>query len=148
MSDNWSELDRFRSQVHRNLALGSLADGHLEVTDDDGRSPVIVALDEERLAVLLKRVENAGGYANVFVKTASGVVYLAVVNSAGAIDPDAAEDLGESTAELPDPHTTVGMFVEFLRLKPNGVRLPVRLGRREQNAPVVRTPQPVALAAG
>src|SRR5690348_10168855 len=68
MMDNKQQLDRFRREVNWNLACGALAATDLPVTSDDGGRPVVVALEDERLSVVLGRLRAVGGYANLFVQ--------------------------------------------------------------------------------
>ncbi|MGN7969328.1 hypothetical protein [Microbacterium sp. 22296] len=137
-----SELDKFRRSINTNLAIGSLADTELPVVDNNGRHPVVAALGGERLAVLLRRIENVGGYANVFVDAGDSVCMLAFVDSSGALDVESAEDLA-SDGQRPGSDATVGMFIEYLSLKPNGVRLPARL---VEDRPFILAPREVHFA--
>lgn len=127
------ELDRFRREVSLGLALGPEADLTLPVVDDLGQSPVVVALGSERLAVLLRRVQAVGGYANVFVQREAGVAVLAFLRASGAVDPASAEDM--SGAERPSGKATVDLFVEYLLARPDGILLPKSLG--DEPAPQV-----------
>lgn len=140
--ENTSELDKFRNSINFNLAIGSLADEDLPVVDDQGRHPVVAALGDERLAVLLRRVENVGGYANVFVRKNDAVALLAFIDSSCAIGSASAEDLA-SDGSRPGADATVGMFLDYLALKPNGVRLPARL---EVDRPFIPAPKEVHFA--
>lgn len=137
-----SELDKFRNSININLAVGALADEDLPVVDNDGRHPVVAALEGERLAVLLRRIENVGGYANVFVSNHDSVTMLAFIDSSCAIDAAGAEDLA-SDGERPGADATVGMFLQYLALKPNGVRLPARI---EEERPFIPVPKEVPFA--
>jgi hypothetical protein len=117
-----SELDRFRWEVSHALALGRLSEVELPVVDIRGQSPVVVALGEERLAVLLRRVQAVGGYANVFVRRESGTSLVAFLDASGALDPQSAEDM--SGSERPSADATVDLFVEYLLARPQGILLP------------------------
>jgi hypothetical protein len=121
-----SELDVFRVVVDRELAYGAFADEDLPVVNDDGDAPVVVSLDEERLSVLLRRIENVGGYANVFVRSASRIRRFSVLNVAGALDVRDAEDLTAVT-DQPNGNSDVGTFVDYLERRPRGIVLPARL---------------------
>jgi hypothetical protein len=57
-------LDQFRREVNNRLAVGDLEDYSLPVEG----APVIVALDEEPLSVVLTRIRSAGGHVNLFVE--------------------------------------------------------------------------------
>lgn len=116
-----SNLDAFRVEVDWNLACGVLADHELRVTSDGGDHVVVVALAEEPLSILLGRLRAVGGYANLFVKGAHGVRMVSVIKDDCAIgDPD--DDL-TPPAERPGATATVGMFLDYLDHRPNGVRL-------------------------
>lgn len=137
MSDR---LDRFRRSVHTNLALGALADQELPVVDNEGNFPIVVALEDERLAVLMRRVSNVGGYATAFVDREASVQVLSFIDSSCSIDADAAEDLASDDAR-PGATATVGMFVDYLTMKPHGVRLPSKV---DDPRPFVPAPKEVA----
>jgi len=82
---------------------------------------VVFALATDPLFTLLAHLRNAGGYANVFIKDGDRTRRMSVLNSACAIPiPD-----DDMTAEPPGPLATVGMFLDYLALQPNGVLLPV-----------------------
>lgn len=119
-------LDQFRMEVNRALAIGEFADTELSVVDENGNRPVVVALGEERLSVLLRRVENVGGYANVFVQYGDVVRRLAVMDVLGALDVREADDM-TSKAEQPSANSTVGAFVSYLAQRKSGILLPARL---------------------
>lgn len=139
-----SALDEFRKSININLAVGVLADEELPVVDNSGRHPVVAALAGERLAVLLRRIDNVGGYANVFVLDENGTVSVVpFIDSSCALDSGSAEDLA-SDGERPGPDATIGMFLEYLALKPNGVRLPARM---EEEQPFIPAPKEVHFAA-
>ena len=128
-----SELDAFRAEVSRSLAVGDLANVELEVVDVDGRTPVVVALEDERLPVLLRRIEAVGGYANVFVRTRAGIGRIAVMDVEGALDVRSADDM-RPVAEQPSPDSTVGTFIEYLEHRAGGVVLPARLATASRSA--------------
>ncbi|WP_144751389.1 hypothetical protein [Curtobacterium pusillum] len=128
-----SELDAFRAEVNRSLAVGDLADVELEVVDDEGRTPVVVALGDERLPVLLRRMESVGGYANVFVKTVAGIRRVAVMDVDGALDVRSADDMS-AASDQPSADSTVAVFVEYLSHRRGGVVLPARLATASRNA--------------
>lgn len=119
------QLDRFRNEVEYNLAFGPLADEDLPVVNDTGESVVIVALAEERLSDLFRRIDSTGGYANLFVKDDEQVHLVTIVRSEMALDPDSADDM--TGAERPSLASTVGMFLEYLRTHNAGVMLPAHM---------------------
>lgn len=119
-------LDRFRREVDWNLAVGALADVDLPVTDDEGASPVVVAFDDERYSVLLGRVRAVGGYANVFAKGQGGVRAVAFIRNECALGSSDEQMIG---AEAPDANATVGMFLDYVELHPNGVAVSAAVGQ-------------------
>lgn len=122
------QLDAFRQAVDWNLACGGLADYDLPVTADDGGSPVVVAFDSERLAVLLGRVRAVGGYANVFVSDNVGGVRMAsVVNDVCAIPVPGDQLIGD---DAPGANATVGMFLDYVSRHPNGVAVSAAVGQQ------------------
>jgi hypothetical protein len=128
-----TELDAFRHEVDRSLAVGALADVDLQVVDLEGRSPVVVALEDERLPVLLRRVEAVGGYANVFVRTRQGIRRISVMDVDGALDVRSADDM-RAHDEQPSTASTVGTFVDYLTARAGGVVLPARLASAARGA--------------
>lgn len=131
------ELDDFRREIALELAIGDIATSDLAVVNDDGDAPVVVALDDERLGVLLARVRGAGGYANVFVRVGHSYARIAFIDVNGAIDPNSAEDFA-SASDRPSGNASVGMFLEYLRSRPNGLRIPARLS--DDEVAIVREP--------
>ncbi|RPE77865.1 MULTISPECIES: hypothetical protein [unclassified Frondihabitans] len=116
-------LDDFRLEIDILIALGGR---QLTVRDNNGECPVVAALEEERLPVLLRRVESVGGYANVFTKgRGSSIRHFVVMDATGALDVRGAETMLD--AEQPSPESTVGMFVDYLSRQKAGVLLPARL---------------------
>ncbi|MCM3504166.1 hypothetical protein M3666_03440 [Curtobacterium sp. ODYSSEY 48 V2] len=127
------ELDAFRQEVDRSLAVGRFAEIDLEVVDVEGRSPVVVALEDERLPVLLRRIEAVGGFANVFVKTRDGVRRVSVMDVDGALDVRGADDMRRE-GDQPSADSSVGVFVDYLAARTAGVVLPARLASASKNA--------------
>lgn len=119
-------LDEFRREVNLNLAIGALADVELPVTDDDGGSPVVVALEDEPLSTVLGRLRAVGGYANLFVHGARGVRMASVINESSAL-VDASDDMTPA-GESPGPDATVGMFLDWVEKCPHGVKISAAVG--------------------
>ena len=69
-------LDWFRRQINRALALGTMGDFDLPVSTEDGSCPVVVALEDEPISVVLDRLTAVGGHANLFVGGTSEVRVL------------------------------------------------------------------------
>lgn len=137
---NDSQLDAFRREVNLNLALGALAENDLPVTGDDGSCPVVVALENEALSTVLGRLRAVGGYANLFVRGASGVRMASVIDEQSAVT-DTSDDMS-SPEDQPGPDATVGMFLDWVERCPGGVRISPAVGhpaRARDSKPVVLT---------
>lgn len=136
MSDRAARLDELRRYVNLNLARGVFSDTELEVVDVDGHAPVVVALDEERLEVVLRRIQNAGGYANVFVAGAEHIRRASFIDARSAVTEAGADTL---TGDLrPSGQTTIGMFLDYTEMHPEGVILPMSLAPDGVHKPVAR----------
>lgn len=124
--EHLDQLEQFRHEVDYNLMFGSLADSDLPVVDDQGQSNVVVALADEQLMSLFRRIEDADGYANIFVKLDGEVVMLTSLNDTCSLTVDDAEDM--TGDERPSLRSSVGIFIDYLRHQENGVRLPAHRG--------------------
>jgi hypothetical protein len=122
------KLDDFRNEVEYNLTFGPLADEDLPVVNDDGESIVIVALAEERLSDLFRRVDAAGGLANVFVRDSGAVHLVTVLPSNASLSTDGAEDM--TGRERPSLSSSVGVFVAYLRSCEAGLLLPAQMSAK------------------
>lgn len=123
---SFERLDAFRQEVDWNLACGALAGVELPVTGDDGGCPVVVALDDERFSILLGRLRAVGGFANLFVKDGEGRVRTAsVIGETCAIPTADDKMLGD---DAPGADATVGIFLDYLELHPNGVVVSAAVG--------------------
>ena len=72
------ELRQFEKRIDDILATGEL-DETLRVIDAKGVAQVLPVLDSEPISHLLDGIEEIGGRANVFVRTADGIAVLNVV---------------------------------------------------------------------
>lgn len=123
MTNLSAELEDFRGEINRELVFGDLADIDLPVVDDAGECNVVVALADEKLEALNRRITNAGGYANVFVRNGDEVIMLSAVSDSCALSSDATVDMtGE---RRPSMNSSIGIFIEFVKRQHDGVRLPV-----------------------
>jgi hypothetical protein len=120
-----SRLDAFRREVNWNLACGVLADFDLPVTGDDGGFPVVVALEDERLSVVLGRLRAVGGFANLFVKGDGKVRMASVIRAACAIGTPDDVLTGDDS---PGATATVGIFLDYVERNPNGVTVSAAVG--------------------
>lgn len=118
-------LDAFRREVDWELACGHLAELQLPVTSDDGGTPVVVALEDERLSTLLGRLRAVGWSANVFMRIRGEFCAMSVVTDGCAIAPPDDVMIGE---ESPGPGATVGMFYDHVLRNPNGVAISAAVG--------------------
>lgn len=127
-TDKLPLLDDFRLEVMMNLGLSDIA---LDVVDEDGNRPVVVALDDESLATLMRRVATVGGYANVFSRGVGIVRRVAIMRTESAIFADDAEDM---TVDAPSGLSTVGAFLDYVASQRHGVKIPAILPRVQQPA--------------
>ena len=72
------ELRQFEKRIDDILATGEL-DETLRVIDAKGVAQVLPVLDSEPISHLLDGIEEIGGRANVFVRTADGIAVLNIV---------------------------------------------------------------------
>lgn len=129
--DELKPIDRFRIEIMQNLASTAF---ELEIVDETGHYPVVAVLEEEHISVLARRVAGVGGYANVFVRGDDHVSYMAFVPEASAFLADEAEDLSAFGAVAAD--ATVGMLVDYAKLRPTGLKLPETFSRAASEARV------------
>ena len=94
-NDSDTELEAFEQRVNEMLSTGEL-DSALSITDENGVAQVRPMLDTEPIAHLLDGIEELGGSANVFVRTAEGTAILTVNEYS---PEDAALDAAESEAD-------------------------------------------------
>jgi hypothetical protein len=139
------QLDDFRREVNWNLACGALADFELPVTGVDGTFPVVVALEDEPLSIVLGRLRAVGGFANLFVHGDDGRVRLvSVIDQRSAIgEPD--DDMSPE-GERPGVTATVGMFLDYFTRHPHGVVL-ATVSPDVKHPALVREAQTVEFAA-
>ncbi|MGC5249553.1 hypothetical protein ACPXB3_21820 [Gordonia sp. DT219] len=131
MTIHQNRLDRFRREVSLNLAVGAVADVDL-VTNDQGDCPVIVSLDYEDLSTILGRVRAVGGYGTLFSAGPAGVRMVSIIRGSGAFK------IPEEQAS-PGADATVGMFLDYVSLHPDGVAIPAAFEHpaRAENAQIV-----------
>ncbi|CAJ1504241.1 hypothetical protein MU0083_003387 [[Mycobacterium] kokjensenii] len=118
-------LKEFRHTIDISLRHGSLVDFDLPVTGDDGSTPIVVALAIERISALTERIQSAGGCANVFVKDGRKVRFVSVIDEACALGEADDTMVGD---EAPSAISTVGMLLDYVQKKPNGVTISAALG--------------------
>lgn len=95
------ELHQFERRIDEILATGEL-DETLRVIDEKGVAQVLPVLDNEPISHLLDGIEEIGGRANVFVRTADGIAVLNVVEySPQSQDGDAQSADDTPTGETP-----------------------------------------------
>lgn len=101
-----TELDYARVQISTLIATNELS---LPVVDDNGETNVVVALADERLTELNKRLSRVNGYANLFVKDGRNITLVSVVNSECALSTD------PEPVEIPDSSdSTVGNLLSYI----------------------------------
>ncbi|WP_119697057.1 hypothetical protein [Microbacterium halotolerans] len=135
-----NNLDEFRAQVIFNIAVHDIP---IDVTDTQGEMPVVVALDDERASVLMQRVQAVGGSATVFTRGESHVRMFVVIDERCALGSDGADDM--TGTERPSPNATVGMLLDYLGQRPEGIRIPSKLEPETRRASLSQ-PRDVAFA--
>lgn len=96
------ELHQFERRIDEILATGEL-DETLRVIDEKGVAQVLPVLDTEPISHLLEGIEEIGGRANVFVRTADGIAVLNVAE----YSPQNQEDAASSADDTPTGETPV-----------------------------------------
>ncbi|PLS27436.1 hypothetical protein CGZ88_0963 [Bifidobacterium anseris] len=96
------ELHQFERRIDEILATGEL-DETLRVIDEKGVAQVLPVLDTEPISHLLEGIEEIGGRANVFVRTADGIAVLSVAE----YSPQNQEDAASSADDTPTGETPV-----------------------------------------
>jgi hypothetical protein len=90
------------------------------VTGIDGGHPVVVALADEFLSTLLGRLRAVGGFATLFVEDGSAIRVVSVIDARSAI-----REPQEKVSVPLDTSATVGMFLDYVEMHPDGVALSV-----------------------
>lgn len=86
----------------------------LSARDTEGSHPILVAMRTDRMMAMLHQVESVGGAANVIVPSLNGFLVLAV-------EADETPDDAPGAVPTLDAASTVGAFLELLRLEvPSG----------------------------
>lgn len=94
------ELHQFERRIDEILATGEL-DETLRVIDEKGVAQVLPVLDTEPIAHLLEGIEEIGGRANVFVRTADGIAVLNVAEYSPQYQDDEQSADDTPTGETP-----------------------------------------------
>lgn len=139
MSDELNPLDQFRTEVMTNVGLGMI---NLDIVDTAGQHPVVVALESESVAVLMRRVAQIGNFANVFVGGSHQIRLVNVMPSESAIFEHEADDM---TGEPPRGNVMVGAFLDYLQTQKHGVRVPALLPSSEVST--IANPREVSFAS-
>lgn len=113
------ELANFRIEVNQNLARGEF-DHMLVVKDEHGEYPVVTALGNEPLSLLLERVSALGGRANIFVKGSEGVSFILADYPEDGVQP---LDLSDG-AQWASGESAIDIFLQYLRTQKNGIAMP------------------------
>lgn len=118
----YAKLTAFQMSINGNIAEGYL-DGLLKVQDDNGDYPIVTALGEEPLSLLIERCQAIGGNANIFVLADKGVRYITA-------QTDGPESVEEDAVDLSDPeqwengNADISVFVDLLLREKKPIKLP------------------------
>lgn len=123
--DRSRQLEQFRREVGLSLERGAFKDFQLPVTGNDGSFPIVVVFADEPVSTLTTRIQEAGGYANVFVKDRQRVYFVSVIEEACAVGDPGDRMVGP---EAPGATSTVGMLLAYVQRHPNGVTISAALG--------------------
>lgn len=102
-------------------------DRSITVRDTHGDYPIVMVLAKEPLYYLTERVKACDGFANVFVLDDDRVLVIHVFRTT-QVSPDC-----EDFTDLDNGDSTIGAFIEYLRLRPNGVCIRSTLHRGEES---------------
>ncbi|MBX3103788.1 MAG: hypothetical protein KF867_02330 [Cryobacterium sp.] len=119
-----SSLDN-RRRVLTARVLHDLAVHHKElpIASPDGSRPIVVAVDDELLSTVARRIKNSGGSANLFIgMTQDEIVLLSVSDSAS--NSEKAEVFSK---EPMHENVTIGMLATYVSKAPEGVLVTVKL---------------------
>lgn len=115
-------LVSFQSVINDNIAEGYL-DTLLRIQDSNGDYPIVTALGEEPLSLLIERCQAIGGNANIFVLTGKETRYItAQMNYSGSVE--------EEVLDLSDPeqwengNADISVFVDVLLREKKPIKLP------------------------
>lgn len=112
--DRAARLCVFQSTVSESISDGYL-DNMLTVRDDNGDYPIVCALGEEPLGLLIERCDAIGGDANVFVHGAKGVSFLSSRSGSFQLPDAKIVDLADSE-EWQNGNAAIDLFLEYLAL--------------------------------
>ena len=112
--DRAARLCVFQSTVSDSISDGYL-DDMLTVTDDNGDYPIVCALGEEPLSLLIERCSAIGGDANIFVHGAKGVSLLASRSGSSQLPTAKIVDLADPE-EWQNGDAAIDLFLEYLAL--------------------------------
>ena len=122
------DFSLFEAEVNYNIARG-VVDEMMTVRDSRGAYPVVIALANESISMLLRRIVAIGGRANAFIKNEDeSVTYLSIV-------PDNAArnnllDLSDKS-QWSNGDAEIGLLLNMLRNRYSGVIVPSELRSSE-----------------
>ena len=116
------KLLSFQSAINDSIAEGYL-DDMLKVQDGNGDYPIVAALGEEPLSLLVKRCRAIGGNANIFVLTDKGTRYITARTNESGSSEEEVLDLSDS-GQWENGNADISFFVEWLLRQEKPVKLP------------------------
>lgn len=138
----FSKLQKFSMDVNYNIALNPAIE--LNVTDSEGKHPVVIALASEKLHLLLKRVSAMGGSATVFIKEPRKVSMLQFVNE-GYTPAENYIENSLSVKTQPTVNSSIEVFLNYLRTTGKPLKLSSELSYSCPNS-TVSLPEEVVLS--
>lgn len=119
---SYAKLSAFQMLINDNVAQGYL-DDILQVKDENGGYPIVAALGEEPLSLLIERCQAIGGDANILVLTKDGTRYI--TSEKDDSESPAEEDIDLSDAgQWENGNSEIEFFADWLLQCGKPVTLP------------------------
>jgi hypothetical protein len=107
-TSNEKAREDFLAWLHAQIAAGDFPT-HRMVADDEGYTPIVVALASDKMSRVMKLAQGFGGVVNLFVPfTDRGFAGIGLKAEPTTVDAEDAQEF--------DMGQTVGLFLEHVRL--------------------------------
>ncbi|ANU43125.1 hypothetical protein [Bifidobacterium animalis] len=134
MSKSLNELWKNPCDLHRKLKefeasfddemLDGRFDKLMPVEDKYGNKPIVLALSEEPLHLLVDRVRAVGGNANVFVREGNHIISISAKDDS---NPSVASENWADENDWESGSSPISLFIHALKQHPNGIQIPSTL---------------------
>lgn len=132
MSKSLNELWKNPCDLHRKLKefeasfddemLDGRFDKLMPVEDKYGNKPIVLALSEEPLHLLVDRVRAVGGNANVFVREGNHIISISAKDDS---NPSVASENWADENDWESGSSPISLFIHALKQHPNGIQIPL-----------------------